>query len=258
MGQTLLCLGFNSPVWVVFLEFFFFWLLLLLFGELCSLPANAPYAYALVFSAILILALWLFAGDFDLFAAILLALYSSVFLLLSLFILYFNRYWGKGATAGTGSIADFVALIAIVVLPFDFFLLDGVLLVNSHATVTAHSWSYYIISYDFYATLLEGTTRMAVLLMHAIFYKFFAIEVFFLNLYLFFGLIFAVGLTYILKLWLNPSIVGQLFSAMRVSFSFFFPSNFRVHAANRFRRQSRRKNSSQVKFRNHVFLCFKN
>ena len=90
---------------VVIVEFFFFWCLLLLAGELCAVASQTPYVGASIFSLIAALALWLFYCELDLFASLVLALYSSVFILLSLFMLYFNRYWGRvGAAAlSTGS-----------------------------------------------------------------------------------------------------------------------------------------------------------
>jgi len=73
------------------IEFFLFWLLLLFISEVC-VTRNVSYGVSMLFGLILTMVVFLFWYEFDLFASILLALYSSVFLLLSLFILYFNRY----------------------------------------------------------------------------------------------------------------------------------------------------------------------
>ena len=59
---------------------------------MCAGAPQTPYVGAAVFAAIALLSLWLLFGEFDLFAALVLALYSSVFVLLSLFMLYFTRY----------------------------------------------------------------------------------------------------------------------------------------------------------------------
>ena len=60
---------------------------------------STAYGVSMLISVILSAVILLFLYDYDLFGSVLLALYSSVFLLLSLFILYFNRYWGKAASA---------------------------------------------------------------------------------------------------------------------------------------------------------------
>jgi hypothetical protein len=205
-----------------------------------------------VFSAILILVLWLFWLEFDLFASILLALYSSVFVLLSLFILYFNRYWGKlsanDIAYGSSSSVDFITIITIVLLPFGLFFFDGFIVIGGSPVYNNYSWILKLVSYDYYA-LAGDNSSMSAALMHNILYKLYTIEIFFFNVYLFFGLVFSVGLLYIFKIWLNPAVIGNIFSLMRFKFYFFFPANFRVRVMNKFRRQSRRKNTSHIKYR---------
>jgi hypothetical protein len=64
---------------------------------------------------IVAVALFLIASDFDLFGSVSLALYSSVFLLLGLYTLYFGRYWGKSNNTWQGSPVFFnLAMIAIL------------------------------------------------------------------------------------------------------------------------------------------------
>jgi hypothetical protein len=57
----------------------------------------------------------------DLFASILLAVYSSVLIVLSLFFVYFNRYAGKtsgGSQHENGNVADVVVILCASTLFF--------------------------------------------------------------------------------------------------------------------------------------------
>lgn len=195
--------------------------------------------------------LWLFYREYDLFASVLLALYSSVFVLLSLFILYFSRYWGKlgssNVSLGEVAVLDMLVLLAALFSSFGLFYCDGSLLINSGFTYSSYSWLFSLVAYDYYDFGDKNT--QTVVLMHSVMYRLFAVEIFFFNLYLFFGLVFSVGLLYIFKLWLNPAVIGHIFSLMRFTFFFSFPANYRVRVMNKFKRQTRRKNSSHVKYR---------
>jgi hypothetical protein len=78
--------------------------------------------------------IWLFWCEFDLFASMLLALYSSVFILLSLFILYFNRYWGKTGNRdisfGGNAILSIIFVVLALALSSGFFFFDGLLIIK--------------------------------------------------------------------------------------------------------------------------------
>jgi hypothetical protein len=63
----------------------------------------------------------------------------------------------------------------------------------------------------------EGEVFTAAL-MHNVLYKLFAVDVFFLNVYLFFGLMFSVLLIHVLKLIVNPAFISHLISSMRFKF----------------------------------------
>lgn len=149
---------------------------------------------------------------------------------------------------GNNSSLDFIVIITIVILPFGFFFFDGFINIGGSYIYNNYSWILKLVGYDYYM-LGSDNDAMSAALMHNILYKLYTIEIFFFNLYLFFGLIFSVSLLYIFKIWLNPSVVGNIFSLMRFKFYFFFPANFRVRVMNKFRRQSRRKNTSHIKYR---------
>lgn len=146
--------------------------------------------------------MWLFYREYDLFASVLLALYSSVFVLLSLFILYFSRYWGKlgssSVSLGEVAVLDMLVLLAALFSSFGLFYCDGSLLINSGFTYSSYSWLFSLVAYDYYDFGDKNT--QTVVLMHSVMYRLFAVEIFFFNLYLFFGLVFSVGLLYIFKL----------------------------------------------------------
>ena len=231
------------------IEFFLFWLLLLFISEVC-VTRNVSYGVSMLFGLILTMVVFLFWYEFDLFASILLALYSSVFLLLSLFILYFNRYWGKTSSTwySDAALLDFGIGVSVLFAPCCFIVYEGTLILNGGVFSAAGIWYLRFVSYD-YIGLLQDLEVMTVSLMHNVLYKTFVLESFFLNLYLFFGLVLSVACLYLFKVWLNPSVVGRLFSLSRLKFWFFFASNSRVRTINKLRRQVRRKNTSHLKFK---------
>ncbi len=59
---------------------------------------------------------------------------------------------------------------------------------------------------------------LLVYLMHLIIYKFYVIDIFFLNIYLLLGLVGTVSFLYIFKLWNNPITIHRLFIFMRFNF----------------------------------------
>lgn len=202
----------------------------------------------------MLLIIFLFWREFDLFAALLFALYASVLILLSLFLLYFNRYWGRLTTETTYSsalIADWV-IVALLILSISALLFfddsASYLCVNNSFFSTTYVWFFKLAHYDYW-NLLTNPLILSAALMHTVLYKFFAAEVFFLNIYLLLGVVLAVSILYLLKFWLNPSTLINIFSLMRFKFFFFFPTNSRVRAMNKFRRQGKRKSTTHVKYK---------
>jgi len=208
----------------LFIEFFLFWFFLFCCSELCFSRTNTAYVCALIFSIILFLVIWLFYKEFDLFASVLLAIYSSVFLLLSLFIVYFSRYWGKinnnEIFYSDTYIFDIICLFIIFFVSFDLFYFDGFLFINFNFITNNYNWIFKLVIYDYYNFSTYGGVAIAVL-MHIILYKFFVLEIFFFNLYLLFGLVLSVSLLYFFKIWLNPSLISHLSAIMRFNFFFF-------------------------------------
>jgi len=181
-------------------EFFLFWLLLLCLCELMVTRSTA-YGVSMLISVILSAVILLFLYDYDLFGSVLLALYSSVFLLLSLFILYFNRYWGKAASAWYANLAlvDWVLILAILCAPTPFVINDGRFYLNGTTVRSMGYWATHLVNYDYYATL-QNCEMLTVSLIHNLLYKFYVVEVLFLNVYLVFGLVLSVALLLLFKM----------------------------------------------------------
>jgi hypothetical protein len=171
----------------------------LFISEVC-VTKNVSYGVSMLFGLILTLVVLLFWYEFDLFGSLLLALYSSVFLLLSLFILYFNRYWGKTNSVwyNDGALLDFGIGVSVFCAPCLFVVYDGVFILNSEIFSSSTSWYLRFVNYD-YVGLLQDLEVMTVSLMHNILYKAYVLEIFFLNIYLFFGLVLSVGCLYLFK-----------------------------------------------------------
>jgi hypothetical protein len=91
------------------------WFLLLLTLELLS-TRSVQLAFGLLAATILTLISLAFLYGLDLVGVLLLATYSSVFLLLSLFLLYFNRYWQLSFGATQHDLGRVLALGGALVL----------------------------------------------------------------------------------------------------------------------------------------------
>ena len=207
------------------------------------------YATALFFVPIILFVFLLFWREFDLFASIVLAIYSSVLLFLSLFLVYFNRYWGRSnfeLSGDTGGVFE-LAVLAVAAWVSQFFFLDNVITAGGELALSGH-WASHLMGYDLYLVASLGESISANL-MHAMLYKAYVLEVFFLNVFLLFGLVLTVAVISLSKLAINNNLVERSTALWRVNFTFFFPENFRVRAVSKLRRQLRRKNSSTIKYK---------
>lgn len=181
-------------------EFTLFWLFFLCVSELL-ITRHAAYGVSMLFTLIISLVVFLFYYDFDLFGSILLVLYSSVFLLLSMFILYFNRYWGKSNSASyvESALLDVGIICALICAPTLYVTYESPLYINNALVNAATVWYFRFVGYDFVASL-HNAEALTVSLMHSVLYKVYVLESFFLNVYLFIGLVLSVGLLLLFKL----------------------------------------------------------
>lgn len=230
-------------------EFCLFWLFLLLLSEISSGKLNTSYALSLIIYIILLVVILLFWYEIDLFASIVLAIYSSVFILLSLLFVYFHRLISKQLFETQSEISPITEMILLFLCFYFFFTMQpyyGFAYVNSSMIYLSNSWVWLLDFTDFYSCFFENNNLTANL-MHTVLYKFFNLEILILNIYLFFGLVLAILILLIFKLFLNPSVIGRILSLTRFKFWFFFPTNARIRVANKLKRQIRRKNTSHIK-----------
>lgn len=107
--------------------------------------------------------------------------------------------------------------IAALCSPCSLIAYDGIFSLNGLLVNSTAVWYLRFISYD-YAGIAQDLEVMTVSLMHNVLYKTFVFETIFFNLYLLFGLVLAVGCLFLFKIWLNPAVVGRLFSLSRLRF----------------------------------------
>ncbi len=202
--------------------------------------------YLLILQVVVIL----FWYEFDLFASMLLALYSSVFLVIALFIVYFNSYWEK--MGGFIYIFDFFVdnfmYMGMLLMPCYTYYYSNYTYLNNMFNWITECWFFKLGFYDYFNTFSESEI-MTVSLMHNVLYKFYALETIFLNLYLIFGLFISVIGIYLFKVWVQPNIILQTIASGRKSNGFFFTMLSRSRTISQFRRQVRRKNTSHIKYK---------
>jgi hypothetical protein len=235
----------------MFSEFFFFWIFLILLCEILVSRSNTSYTLSLFFYIIITGVIYLFWKEFDLFASILLAVYSSVFLVLLLFYIYFNRYITKiifETVVDSQFFVDFIVLISSIFVFYIHFFFDGFFFINQSLFSANASWLYILLFVDSYTNFFEKSVY-TVNLMHVILYKLFAVEIFFLNVYLLLGLFSSAVFLLFLKITYNPSFLNKFLAISRYSFNFFFSKNSRIRTVNSLRRQIRLKNTSHIKYK---------
>jgi hypothetical protein len=107
---------------------------------------------------------------------------------------------------------------------------------------------------DFFICV-NTVTSMTVQLLHHFFFRFYVFETVLLNFYLFFSLVLALALLFLFRLYSNlkpHARVWSLSSGVRhgkAALSTTHTPNVRVRLINKFRRQTRRQNSSVIRYR---------
>jgi len=199
----------------------------------------------LFFLSILLIML-LFFYDFELFACLILVIYSSVYLLLSLLLMYFHKYWSN--LYNSESFSMFFVLLPIVIFVISATTSDdGILYSGTKFTFFNYTWILRLYFYDIYSLFLNFSDNL-LFFMHIFIYRAFFVEATLINIYLLFGLILAIGLLLWLKLWINPGTLLR-FKLLNKSIKwFYYPRHLRLFAINKLKRQIRRQNSSLIKF----------
>ena len=190
-----------------------------------ALAVNLSQALALVWLSALSLISLFFCTDLDLLGSAMFAVYTSVFLFLTLFGVFLSSYW---AAASQKTNKARLGLAPTLVL-------GGVLLVGLQApsTLGALSW--------FSSYTAEGAVASSpVYTLHLIFYRLFVGETLLINLYLFLGLVVASVALFFYRRPLKKN--GLALTITQATL-------FKVRTLRNFRRQTRRKNNTTARQR---------
>lgn len=223
------------------IECFFFWFWVWLLLELRSIKYITTFvSYALIF--ILLFLVFILSLGFDLLALFTAAVYSSVFIVLSLLALQFSAFWASARPTFIfeHSRAGGVWLVYTFVLASLIFL-GGVCF--------SFELSFFFLWQDFLFNATLGLSSQSVFL-HWFFFRCFIVETLGLNLYLFLGL---VGVLYFLslRLYLQETNNVQSHGSTLGDWN----QRFRARLVSRIRRATRRTNTSFLRHRI-VFLCY--
>jgi len=232
-------------------EFLFFWLALVLCLEL-FLVKTAAYLLSILLVLALLLIVFLFWTEFDMLASLIFGVYSSVFIVFFLLLLHFATFWApanKQKSSHKSSAVYAFSLTFLLFISFSFV----TCLPSQHNGLSG----FFLFNYlwqDFFVCV-NTVTSMTVQLLHHFFFRFFVFETVLLNFYLFFSLVLALGLLYLFRLYSNlkpHARVWSLGAGIRhdktVAYAPHTP-NVRVRLINKFRRQTRRQNSSVIRYR---------
>ena len=208
----------------------------------------------------IILIFYLFCYDYDLFGCFVLSIYSSVFFLISLFFIYFNKYWSLNFQNFYNFYYYYFILLILFFFISNFFYIDGFTFFYFNFFYFNYLWFLKLYFYDFYSIYYSMFDSL-IFFLHLFFYKIFVIESILINVYFFFGIVVSIAFLLIIKLWSNPNYLAK-FLLIKKNFKWlFYPKHLRLLVINKFKRQTRRYNSSIVKYNNKnkfVFLWYKN
>jgi FlaA1/EpsC-like NDP-sugar epimerase len=179
-------------------------------------------------------------------ASLLFGVYSSVFIVFFLLLMHFATFWAaalrKNPHPARAIVALFLVSLITLALPYGF----GT--PNSGGV----NWSTYFLWQDFFA-LNTTVSSMLIHLLHFFFFRLYIYETLLLNLYLVFALILALGLLSLYRLYVNFKNSSQRSTATSTLATLAGQgASTRVHTdrvrqINKFRRQTRRQNSSVLK-----------
>jgi hypothetical protein len=223
-----------------------FWLACWILLELTRVKLLATQL-TLVLSLIILTIGMLFLMELDLLATFILAVYSSVFVALALLALHFGPFWMPATQQDDrASAASRIALLAgsIGALCLCFFSS----LARSSFLDSALGWIIDFIWQDVSVDQQPAASSAAGIL-HWLFYRVFILETIGLNIYLFLGLIGTLTLVCIRSIWLDAASATQKSLQLQKKPEQTFELGARLRIVARFRRQTRRTNTSQIRYR---------
>ena len=226
----------------------FSWVLVFIIIELFH-STNLSYQISILFTTCILLIAFIFYCDFDLFACFILSIYSSVFFLISLFFIYFNKYWSLTWNSNTYTYFSYLVIIVVMLFSINFYNTDGFTFFFSKVMVFKHIWIFRLYCYDLYSLYFNIYDNF-IFLLHLFFYKLFIFFSLMLNVYFFFGIVLSITFLLAIRVWSNPGYLMKFILLKKASKWLFFPKHIKLLLINKFKRQVRRQNSSIIKFNN--------
>ena len=185
-------------------------------------------------------------------ASLIFGVYSSVFIVFFLLLLHFATFWASANKQRSSAESTGVYIFAFTLVLFLSFCL--VTFLPSHADSLSNSAMFNYLWQDFF--LFTNTLgSMTVQLLHHFFFHFFVFETIMLNFYLFFSLILAIGLLSLFRLYANLKPHAKTWGLSvgagqkKTAAPFSQTTSVRIRQINKFRRQTRRQNSSVIRYR---------
>ncbi len=217
------------------LELILFWATFILVFELFWVK-TATYMLASLLLFLVILVLFLFWIEFDVLASLLLGVYSSVFIVFFLLLMHFATFWAAALRKNQHPARAIVGLflVALSTLTLSYGL--GTLKLGGL------NWSMSFLWQDFFSSS-SSISSLLIHLLHFFFFRLYIYETLLLNLYLVFSLILALCLLSLYRLYFNLKNTSQRTTPTPTLAT----HTDRVRQINKFRRQTRRQNSSVLK-----------
>lgn len=179
-------------------------------------------------------------------------MYSSVFVVFFLLLLHFATFWAPANKQRSSAESTGVYIFAFTLVVFLSFCL--VTFLPSHSNSLPNSFMFNYLWQDFFF-FTNTIASMTVQLLHHFFFHFFVFETILLNFYLFFSLVLAIGLLFLFRLYANLKPHAKVWGLSagagqkKAAAPFSQTTSVRIRQINKFRRQTRRQNSSIIRFR---------
>lgn len=192
---------------------------------------------------LVVLIFFLFWLEFDVLASLLFGVYSSVFIVFFLLLLHFTTFWAPATKTSRSKNYSLFFFSLIAFITFTLFMY------NYTSSTFFANWSFNYLWQDF-SLLSQVPTSMLVHILHFFFFRFFIFETLVLNLYLLFSLVLALILLSLFKVYVSMGFFStkksNLGSLSRLTTDAHFTSSHsdRTRQVSKFRRQTRRQNSS--------------
>ena len=221
-----------------FTNILFFWFVIFIVVEIL-LSNNYEFVLTNFFFFIIFTLLYLIFINFNFLVYVLFAVYSSSFLILSLFLFFFKRFWDILKSSSSNISIFFLFLFCFVLFNFNFFLWD---FKNS-----IFFFIFNFIYYDVYS--LKNLFYVDIAVLHNFFYKWLVFESVLLNVFLLVAFMAIIFFLLFVKFVYDANSLNKFISLKKNIKSLYFFKNNKILATNKLKRQIRRSSSSIIKFK---------